>query len=503
MQLRRWRGPPFVTLVAGGWSFHALTSEGRAVGWGQLNGEEWSPARAGLRNAGVVLDEPNELAVAAEMDPLDEIEAGRSHVVARSPHRVYEWRSWGRIWRIRDNAWCGRVKTVAAGWTFSAAVDSSDRMFIWFEQPPAHLLRLAREAGERASSQNDGPRAILADLEVETLMLPRLPPTADGRERVVDKLACGDHFVFALTGDAQVFAIDVSPVLPARARPGLFNAGSLDPDDGPSRSRESLARLEAAFASGDRTWHLRSKFCDMERVRELTEYQQGHVGAPPPSTRINHISAHFKTLAVYSVPSPGEDVDSSGSVVLLGDESSETPRVMADLQGRGVIKVAQGDYHWAALTQEGALFTWGAFSKGALGLGHPSLRDTPLSDPEADAGGVSQRRPAALARPPAQIETPTRVRFRREQDEEEFVYDVCAGGWHTGVLAINTRERLEDDGAESVELSPGEQAEPRPSEDESDADGSHDLPGAFHGQRGSAFPFRLGFPARGAFRGVR
>ena len=47
--------------------------------------------------------------------------------------------------------------------------------------------------------------------------------------------------------------------------------------------------------------------------------------------------------------------------------------MIPSLQKRSVISVVLGDYHYAALTADGKLFSWGAFSKGALGLGDPYI----------------------------------------------------------------------------------------------------------------------------------
>ena len=61
------------------------------------------------------------------------------------------------------------------------------------------------------------------------------------------------------------------------------------------------------------------------------------------------------------------------------------PRLREDLMGQLVVRVACGAHHCAALTAQGALFTWGGNGSGQLGHGDTA----PLS---------RRRRVAALAR---------------------------------------------------------------------------------------------------------
>ncbi len=97
-----------------------------------------------------------------------------------------------------------------------------------------------------------------------------------------------------------------------------------------------------------------------------------------------------------------------------------------------------GDYHNAALAANGKLYTWGAFSHGALGLGDP-LR-LPLNAP----GGFKDRDQLLRAQerewgnPPA-VEVPSEVRFDhgRKTRKDRFCFSVAAAGWHTGALVID------------------------------------------------------------------
>ncbi len=104
-----------------------------------------------------------------------------------------------------------------------------------------------------------------------------------------------------------------------------------------------------------------------------------------------------------------------------------------------VISVVLGDYHSAALTADGKLFTWGAFSQGALGLGDP--KDIEVGQPGGFAN--QQHRAAAKsglrsARVP-DVSVPTEVRFDHglKKRKDRFCFAVAAAGWHTGALVID------------------------------------------------------------------
>jgi SCF-associated factor 1 len=119
------------------------------------------------------------------------------------------------------------------------------------------------------------------------------------------------------------------------------------------------------------------------------------------------------------------------------------PRIIPALQGRDIISVTLGDYFKAALTASGKLLTWGSFSRGALGLGHP--RDLPVGAP----GGprTEQQRNALLSGGPSgtppDVEVPREVRFDwgRRRPKEHFCFLAAAAGWHMGALVIDLEVR--------------------------------------------------------------
>ena len=104
-----------------------------------------------------------------------------------------------------------------------------------------------------------------------------------------------------------------------------------------------------------------------------------------------------------------------------------------------MICISLGDYHSAALTADGRLFTWGGFQQGALGLGDPA--DLPVGAPggyesqqELDSARNGRRRPV-----PRAVEKPAEVRFDHgsKKRRDKFCFAATAAGWHTGALVID------------------------------------------------------------------
>ncbi|GAA5925200.1 hypothetical protein JCM1841_004683 [Sporobolomyces salmonicolor] len=543
-----------VSLVAGGWSFHALTAEGQVISWGTLNGESWARDDAPLRDDGRTV-RPMILHQSDAIGPVVQLDAGRRHVVMLGGDgRVWEMRAFGRVVEVVDagSRWGtssraegdpGRkVVSVHAGWDYSAALTISGDVYVWWESGPALLGRAAEAAGELSLS-SPSTEGVAFSLEVDTLRLPPLPSP----EKIV-LIACGDNFILSLTDQSKLYFLDLSAV-PDPTEPHAPQGARGDPEDSPTRSRESRGRLDAQFLTGRRGWRLMERFCRMEEVAKLDGFKEKGIA---PGTQITHISAHFKSFAAYSVPSSS---DSSGSIVLMGDgdwhEQAE-PHVIPELQGIGIIRIAQGDYHNLALTSSGHLYSWGAFSAGALGLGHPQLLNTPLSAPHPPAppssteqplqphpmprpvnpnhppagqqphplfpGFVPARPAGVIPPPPPRVEKPTRVRFPGDDrlgDEAElehggeerqgkFVYAVTASGWHSGALAVDLSTSSSDQATPTATEAeePIIRLQQRSREEgRSEASGPGVAPedGTWFGRLGRGF--RIGFAGRGMNRG--
>ncbi|GJN89046.1 hypothetical protein Rhopal_002020-T1 [Rhodotorula paludigena] len=517
---------PPVSLAAGGWSFHALTTSGDVVSWGQLNGGMGFHHNASLSLSGAIV-KPMILPQMGELGPIAQLEAGRVHVVMLGEDgRVWEMRSFGRLVEVRDEArrWGttahaaddatrSTIAAVQAGWDYAAVLTHGGDIYVWWEPPPAACDEAAVAAGESTLS-SPTTEGVAFSLELETLKLPPLPAPAAAADPP-SLIACGDDFLLALTQSGLLFYLDLSPVPHVFGQPHPPVGPS--PHDSPGRSRQRRARLEAALLDGRRAWQYMPRFCEMNEVAQLDGLGDANIS---PNTRVTHVSAHFQSFAAYSVPPSS---DPQGSIVLLGKKPwrpDPVPEVMPELQNIGVIKIAHGDYHNLALTSSGRIYSWGAYSNGALGLGHPQLSGTPLSIPPVSASQVPPQDaasipPVPIQRPPERVDKPTRVRFPGETDgadageerRDKFVYSVTASGWHSGCLAVDTSSRASASGAQeplipldastAAQAAEREFAELRRRQDEEQLNGSQ----SWMGRLGTAMPFRIGFAGRGAARG--
>ena len=139
-----------------------------------------------------------------------------------------------------------------------------------------------------------------------------------------------------------------------------------------------------------------------------------------------------------------------------------------------MIQVALGDYHYAALTSSGELYTWGMGSRGQLGLGSTARR------------GQNE------------VEEPEKVVFPDDATEAGkkgcFVFGIAAAGWHTGALVLGDPKKVSE--LRSVK----KEAPVEASKDEDE------MPGSFprQDQIGNHVPlgsfqsiFRVGFAGRG------
>lgn len=190
--------------------------------------------------------------------------------------------------------------------------------------------------------------------------------------------------------------------------------------------------------------------------------------------------------------------------------ATSMPKIIPALQNKSVISVVLGDYHCGALTSTGKLLTWGAYSKGALGLGDPAE-----IEPGMPGGYATEVQRASGRGIPPSVEIPTEVRFdhTNKKRRDRFCFAAAAAGWHMGALLIDLDvsqsfgfDRL-NRAKELLSLQP---------EDEDDAD--VEVPEEDHAPQqqlpqGTSGPghnpilspgggiFRIGFAGRGMHRG--
>lgn len=144
------------------------------------------------------------------------------------------------------------------------------------------------------------------------------------------------------------------------------------------------------------------------------------------SAQITHISAQFTSLTSYSTLPPSRVHHARlPNYSLTGAGAQFRPDPLPSLQGQGVIQVAIGDYHYAALTSRGEMWTWGQGGAGQLGLGQRGSR-----------GGEK-------------VDEPQMVKFEDDDEvgegEKAFVFLIAAAGHHTGALVLGRRKRADEE----------------------------------------------------------
>jgi hypothetical protein len=83
------------------------------------------------------------------------------------------------------------------------------------------------------------------------------------------------------------------------------------------------------------------------------------------------------------------------------------------------------------------LFTWGAYSSGALGLGDPACLEPGVPGGFADQQSYQTAMIRRRGTPPG-VERPTEVTFDHEGGVKKgFCFAVTAAGWHSGALVID------------------------------------------------------------------
>jgi SCF-associated factor 1 len=203
-----------------------------------------------------------------------------------------------------------------------------------------------------------------------------------------------------------------------------------------------------------------------------------------------------------------------------------------------VIQVALGDYHTAALTSRGEMWTWGEGTHGQLGLGGPlgtvdrkvRFPGDEVERPAAEGLGEdwAQRRGAQMSEnrgdrdsslwvpepgagaPGADsgLEGKTEKEYEKESERHHvakanntFVFSIAAAGWHTGALVLgdpSAKSKTQSQSQSSEQVASTEQtsdtagstAPSRPPQSSTNTNESRDQP--VGGQMPGAFPFGSG-----------
>ncbi|EAU90514.2 hypothetical protein CC1G_00898 [Coprinopsis cinerea okayama7 len=410
-----------VSIVAGGMSFHALDSNGNVFVWGTLNATSggYLPSD-GFSEAGKRAGTPLKLRLPSGARS---VSCGRLHsCILDNRNRIWTFVNWGRPFRFISHALDNPLSPpvqVECGWSFSALLNTAGEVFVWWPFSGSLQAIVTQKNGEldaqgegaKAKATTDGVIACIPwSVSYEPKRLPGLPPLPDLPLTGVD--------IPNTLQLIQIAGMDGHLI-------GLTNAGHV----------LKFGTLEDENSVTTGRWEYLPKFSDLNFIRQNKCFSGDERKIDPPQTlQITHITANFQHFVAYST--------GSSSIVLIGNTQTtpdSDPEIKPELQNRSVISVVVGDYHNAALTSTGKLFTWGQFSAGALGLGDPAK----LQPGQPGGYGLDTRR-----RVPPPVTTPTEVRFDHglKKPKDRFCFAVTAAGWHTGALAID----LEPDGEEDV-----------------------------------------------------
>lgn len=150
------------------------------------------------------------------------------------------------------------------------------------------------------------------------------------------------------------------------------------------------------------------------------------------STGSNNVPSFTKLNGCYKLFA----IFTSDGKVLLGDKSctaedndDEGPQIIPELQDRGIIEVAMGDYHYLALTDKGELLTWGRESSrcGCLGLGS---KETYLQEhpevPDEVGFDIVAHKPIAVKNP---------------HENGEWIA-IAAAGWQSGGIFVDSQRKF-------------------------------------------------------------
>ncbi|KAL1747612.1 regulator of chromosome condensation 1/beta-lactamase-inhibitor protein II [Schizophyllum fasciatum] len=415
-------GARIVHLEAGGMSFHAIDSEGTLYVWGALDGSTGTLRSDGFSEPGKRAETPLRLRLPAATRT---ISCGRLHSsTLDSNGHIWTFLNWGRPFRLTspslDPAHTVPIQ-VECGWHFSSILTKSGDVFVWFPNDGDMKTRIADKMHEmdsdgdkKADSTEDGYiPCVTWDVDLDPIQLPPLP--------ALPELPDAGDISDEATKLIQIAGMDCHLI-------GVTNKGHV----------LKYGSVSGQAHVGQGRWEYLPKFSELSQLRDHPTFSGPSSTVKTPETlKITHVSAHFLNFVAYST--------GGSSVVLIGDTDTNAeldPQIMPELQHRSVISVVLGDYHKGALTSDGKLYTWGAYSKGALGLGDPGKL------PAGVPGGFADERARSVAidrgrgEPPA-VEVPTEVRFDHglTKSRDRFCFQATAAGWHTGALVIDLTVR--------------------------------------------------------------
>ncbi|WWC69286.1 uncharacterized protein I206_103224 [Kwoniella pini CBS 10737] len=404
-----------VDLQAGGWSFTARQSDGSIWVWGQLDG-----SRPGFRlhswdDKHCPCPHPTRIPVPCQAES---ISAGRRHLlILDSDNLIWELRAWGRAYHHTSSELTAptghginrsppHIIQLSTGWQHSAALTARGEIHVWYPFSDSYEQSLT----------------LIGDLN---------GPVFDSEENKDERA-----LKHGKVGEGVLITLPPIPTRPVRKD---ILAGDTREFEAKSQREENLEMAWAEYQS-TRSLKLLEEEQRVVKIASGEDFlvalkKNGEVwltvvkdGVAPKwqymkyfsSPTITHLTAQFRSFTTYATPIK----HSSKSAVYhtrLPDRIENVENILPDqlesLQNKGIIQIAIGDYHYAALNDKGEMFTWGQGDSGQLGRGRDRLGDEPTK----------------VIFPQDQVDLKD-----NEGDEQEgsFVFSITAGGWHTGALVL-------------------------------------------------------------------
>ncbi|CAO3612467.1 unnamed protein product [Cunninghamella blakesleeana] len=364
------RGKNIVDIAAGGWSFHALDRHGGVWMWGTLEPANYH--RRGRRGESELVRQPTKVNL-PEGVHIASISCGRSHAIALDRNGdVWHWNNIYRPQKVR----------------LQPSTPPT-------EEDNHKIIQV---------SANWGQSSILTDHgELIVVPLPgNFPPPTDDNlipdDLVLDKDTLSKISLSSLGQDDRINRSSTKTTSKL-ARPVLEN-DTIVQIAGMENETLFLSKFGRIYKANT------ALHAQLTLSPSLHTVEYIHFGAKENQNEINErnklnrfISATFRNFAVYTLD--GE--------VLTGKQDDSFDEYPKKISNQGICKVSFGDYHFGALTNNGKLLTWGAFSAGAVGHGE-----------------VPENEKDVVLDYPKEVEALSHM----------YAFSIGFGGWHSGVLAV-------------------------------------------------------------------
>ncbi|CAK9439971.1 uncharacterized protein LODBEIA_P40710 [Lodderomyces beijingensis] len=319
------------------------------------------------------------------------ISTGREHIIALDNHNnIYTWDAGcnsniGIKVKFQGISNKLLINKIAAGWNLSSCLIDNVGLVVWYTRKPT--------TREQFESQE-------FECEASYIVIPHT------NNDVVDFTVGADYVLYIKKSDSRLYQF-------------RFNAHEFA-----SRDADDVIEVE----------ELNSKVYPMANFNTWLDNQVENV----QFTRLNSCMANFVVFTNHDQVLIGLD-DHLQYVMEDEPESSakgSTPIIIPQLQGQNIKSIEIGDYHYLALTNDGAILSWGTESRscGCLGIGarELALEEHPTT---CFARGANLELES-----PMKVKDPYRSSARDSNREKGKWVCIAASGWHSGGVYVPNEE---------------------------------------------------------------